>query len=987
MRPLPPACRLSLAALLALPLFVSAAEPASAPASNAAASPWTIDDIVNTEQITDITVSPTNPNDVVWSKSAADDDKNEYVTHLFRGGTGSKPTIQLTRGKDDCTHPRFSPDGKRLAFLSARPSPDDEGSGDDSDEPKTQIWLLEQGEPRRLTKLERDVQDFAWRDDNRILFIAAEAPSQRERGLKSAEDDSVVIEDEENEPPVRLFELQVESGTITRLTDNTDRITTLFVSPDGWFVVTIHNKSLRFEYDNQVRPETYLTDLRTGEQQRIFADRRFNITDVVWSFDSDSLYVTSAFTSNPKYLNTSVTELWRLDLGEKDVPEGERPGKDVIMGIRSRTRSIAGSKESQVLLDWPRGIASEAGWPSGGGTIAATDNGVLAVLADGARFRLARFTLNDGTWSREWVSVLVDNAAQFAAIHTASCLVKTASSADVRASVPFLYFLHSTGQSPPRLFSFGPANKPRQPFLIEASNPSFADKLKARTEIIRWKGARGDEIEGILHYPHDYRAGEKRPLVLMTHGGPFAADVDTWSDRAYLPVQLHAQRGAFVLRVNYHGSSQYGAEFADSIAGGPQYYDLPTEDIEKGVAHLVAQGLVDPARVAAMGWSNGAILTLALIIRQPDAYRVASSGAGGFEWTADTSITSFGQSFNDFYFGAMPSENPELYRKVAPFYQADRIRTPLIIFHGDADAAVPVHHGWMQFRTLQQRTKTPVKFLVFPGEDHGFAKLSHLRRKLREELAWFDQYLYGTAKPEEPWLKDGSPLAGALAARQAARVGTLFGVEVKRDARTNRRAAAKIERILVPETVVVNGLRVARFEVTRAQFAEFESGYAVPKVRENFPATEITAEQARGYVAWLTEVTGETWRLPTDAEAESLREIEAGDDAVENTLDRWAGYAPNPEDAAHLRARAETVLGADGLLCEVGSFSGRGDDPIFDLDGNAAEWVVGENDVLVLAGRSADQPAESATPTSQAAPAYRGFRVIRDATAAAASPP
>ena len=890
------------------------------------AEKWTVADLLAYEHLTDLVISPADPRVVVWVKAAPDSEKNEMVSHLFRSGPGpGTEVIQLTRGRDSCSHPRFSPDGRCLAFLSARPVPKTkgkDGGGDGDDEPKTQIWLLEGGEPYALTELDSDVKDFAWRDTNHLVFIAPESPAERERELKEKKDTSAVVEDEANEPPVRLFEIELKSKKIIHLSTNTDWITSLFVSPDGLQAVTFHNQSLRFEYDNAIRPQTFLTDLRTGARQRIFSDRRFNLETIEWTPDSRGFYAANAFTTNPKYLNATITELWQFDL--------------------------ASMKETQVPLDWERGLCPEASWYAGGGYLTPTPDGCIALLADGARGKAARFSQNGDAWQRTWLDGdLATNVFGF----------KLAPP----GATNHLYFIHTTGDTPPQLFRAQlDGARIVAPAVVTSLNDDWKDKPKARVEIVRWPGARGELIEGVLHYPLDYKPGERRPLVLMIHGGPFGADMDAWSDRWAYPIQLHCQRGAFVLRVNYHGSSNYGLDFASSIAGGANYYQLPVADLEAGVDALIERGLVDKEKIGTLGWSNGAILTLALITHNPARYKAAASGAGGFEWVADTSVTSFGQSFNDYYFGAMPWENPAAYLTNAPYYQADRIRTPLIIFHGEADTSVPIHHGWMQFRALQQRTKTPVRFVTFPGEEHSLKKLSHLKRKVEEELAWFDRHLYHTAQDPEPWLKEGSPIAALLARTKARRDHGRFGEITK----------AK----LVPEMIEFKGLKVGRFEVTRAQFAEFDPGYPVPVGRENFPASAITFAQAGKYCAWLNQLTGEKWRLPNPDEAEKLY---ATGEADENTLDHWAGYEPNPEDAIQLRARSAT-LGDGALLREVGSFAGTGEDPVFDLGGNAAEWTTDIDSKPVTSGGSADQPKEPHTRHSATSADYQGFRVVRE---------
>lgn len=891
----------------------------------AAGDEWSTDDLLATEKITHFVVSPADPRIVVWEKSAPDKGKDEYVSHLFRSGPGSGPeAVQLTRGKDSCTQPRFSPDGSKIAFLSARPLPKSKNKpdGGDGNDPKNQIWLLEYGEPYPLTELERAVKDFGWRDPNHIVFIAQESPSERERKLKEKKDTSKVIEDEANEPPVRLFEIEVKSKKITRVSTNTDWITNLFVSPDGNYAVTFHNQSLRFEYDNAIRPQYFLTDLRNGERKPIFTDHRFYLLDVKWSPDSRGFYAANAFTTHPKYLWATVTELWRFD--------------------------VEGDKETLVSLDWPNGLASEAMFYVTGDYLSATPDGFIAVLAAGTQVKTARFTRDGAKWTRNWLEGAF-------ATNLFTCKVTPVKGTN------HLHFVRTTASTPPQLFAAKlEGAKVVDATAITALNDDWEDKPKARVEIVRWKGARDENVEGLLHYPHDYKPDRRHPVVVMIHGGPFFADLDAWADRWAYPIQLHCQRGALVLRVNYHGSSNYGLDFAESIVGGEKYYQLPVEDIETGVDALIERGLVDADKVGTLGWSNGAILTLALLTHNPTRYRAASSGAGGFEWVADVSVTSIGQSFCDYYFGAMPWEKPAVYMANAPYYQADRVRTPLIIFHGDADTIVPIHHGWMQFRAMQQRTKAPVRFVTFPGEEHGLRKLSHIKRKVDEELAWFDRYLYETAKSPEPWLKEGSPLAALVARMRARSDKDRLGVMVKGR--------------LVPEVVEFEGITVGRCEVTRAQFVQFDTGYVVPMGRENYPASGITFEQARNYCDWLSQLTGETWRLPNADETGRLYEAH---DTEENTLDHWAGYAPNPEDAAKLRASIVSA-GAGALLKPVGTFAGVGKEPVFDLGGNVAEWTIGKDGKPVPSGGSANQPKETRDGRPHADADYTGFRVVKE---------
>jgi poly(3-hydroxybutyrate) depolymerase len=524
-----------------------------------------------------------------------------------------------------------------------------------------------------------------------------------------------------------------------------------------------------------------------------------------------------------------------------------------------------------------------------------------------------------------------------------------------------LLYAHSTASSPTQWYHAQLAGSQLVPLKsIAACNEHLERRRKARTQVVRWKGALGEEVEGLLSYPHTYRPGTKAPLVVQIHGGPASANHDAWEERWAYATNLLCQRGAFVLKLNYHGSSHYGLKWLESISDG-RYCEPELEDIEKGVDHFIAQGLVDPARLGLQGWSNGAILTNALITRT-NRYKAAVAGAGTVEYVSDWASCEFGEAFDRYYLGRSPLENVKLYLDKSPFYRIANVRTPTLILFGTEDRVVHPQQGWAHYRALQQLGKAPVRFVLFPGERHGLRKLSHQRRKLEEELAWFDRYLFGQEKLRNEVVKADSLLAWALKRRAAKK--------------TDGRYGSAIKGVLVPEVVKRGRLLVGRFEITRAQYREFDKTYPVEPGKENHPANGITFAKASAYCAWLSKHTGKRYRLPTEAEANDLyNKPEAG----ENTLDRWAGYSVNPDDARKLREKLKDLGGTTTapLLEEVGRGRGTGkEDLVYDLGGNVAEWVVGKDGSGKLRGGSADMPIDGRGSDLEAAPEYRGFRVV-----------
>jgi len=182
--------------------------------------------------------------------------------------------------------------------------------------------------------------------------------------------------------------------------------------------------------------------------------------------------------------------------------------------------------------------------------------------------------------------------------------------------------------------------------------------------------------------------------------------------------------------------------------------------------------------------------------------------------------------------------------------------------------------------------------------------------------------------------------------------------------------------VLIPETVSIkeDSIAIGRFEVTNAQFAAYKNGHDYPAVRANYPATGITAEQARGYAEWLSELTGDTYRLPNTDEAESLHKQARKVAADENTLNYWAGYEITIDEVPELRQKMQNLR--HSLLKEAGSYKGTkiGKALVYDLGGNAAEY---HSDGSIY-GYSAVSYVDERGEADQAPASYTGFRVIQE---------
>ncbi len=894
--------------------------PLSTSAQPADEGPWTIDHVLTQRSLADVDIGPDGER-VLWVKDTPDPeaDKSQSDVYLtYRDdphGGDATATIRLTRTGNN-GDPRWSPDGHHIAFLSSRETEDEESSG-------PQLWRLDPrgGAPEALTSVEHGVQDARWLDKERLLFTTRETSTRYEEHLEATEDDARVVEDTTLFRPVRLFVVDVSTGKVTRVTENENQITEFAPSPDGKYVVYSLDDS-PIDADARNQPHQFLLNLETGETTELFDEQYFDPSNYQWTADGSGFYATDSYSSDPEHEGAGITKLYHYDLDARSYQE--------------------------VPLRWgDKGI--------GYGGYAVVDGGVHVQLADGPTFQPRFYRRTSDGWVPEAVEdERLAHATAFVAGPDGETIV----------------FSHSTADTPPA-YRVGTYREGavQDDETLTTLNDNLDTLPIPRAEVVRWTGANGETVNGILHYPLNYDPDRAYPLMTVIHGGPSGVDLDAWSLGWTVYAPLLAQRGAFVFRPNYHGSGHHGLDFVESIKG--KYYELEVPDIVSGIDSLASAGLVDTDSLGVMGWSNGAILTTQLTIEHPELFQVAAPGAGDVNWTSDYGNCAFGVRFDQSYFKGAPWTHTEHYIEKSPLFEMPTVQTPTLIHHGTEDRAVPYEQGWEYYRALQQIGNAPVRFLSYPGEPHGLRELSHQRRKMEEDLKWIDTYLFGTTSMNERvadrLLADDAPLA-LLESADA-------------PARTDGRYGTRVNGTLVPETVTLGDtLTIGRFEVTRAQFRAYDAGVDVPPGTANYPVHGLSPEAAEAYVEWLRDETGRDYRLPTAAELTALKSARSG--PAENTPAYWAGYTPNPDEAGRLRARlAQQPI--DALLMPVGSRPpghgehGRGP-LVYDVDGNVAEWarttggIRAQNaSVLTLA----DPKAETApTPPRR----VTGLRVVLD---------
>ena len=278
--------------------------------------------------------------------------------------------------------------------------------------------------------------------------------------------------------------------------------------------------------------------------------------------------------------------------------------------------------------------------------------------------------------------------------------------------------------------------------------PGLADGELAPMRPITVAGPGGITIPGYLTLPQRSEPGSKLPGVVLPHGGPYARD--HW---AYDPlVQVLASRGYAVLQLNFRGSTGYGEQWRD--AGHQAWGTIMLDDITAGAHWLIDQGIVDPARLAIVGWSYGGYAALTGVEKQPQLYRCAVSIAG---------VSDLAQMARDderFYGGKASAgdamgTDPDSLREQSPLIHAGDIRVPVLLVHGDDDYTVLVDHSKAMDRELA-RHGVPHELVLIPHGGHSLER-PEMRLTLYRKVT---EFLHANLAPSQ-----GAPPGGAAATR------------------------------------------------------------------------------------------------------------------------------------------------------------------------------------------------------------------------------
>jgi len=694
----------------------------------------TLDDFFNSVSFRSAELSP-DGNSVVIVTDRADWDQQIFRTDLWlyqddgKGGS----LIQLTQSGHD-SDPKWSPDGKWIAFLSERKNAagksDEADSDSDSKDEVSQIYLISPhgGEAFPVTKGEEDVHTFSWSADSQTIYYATRQPWSKERKDEYKEEWKDVVQYRTVERGDTIFALNVEQAIARHAAEPT--------------------KAEKKEGEPEKQP-----DLTPGS--RVVATIPLRVEDLVTSPDGTKL----AFISNA--INQRQEKYEDVEIYVLDVPAS-------VARALSPATADSGSNASAEAAAKPRRITKNEAyeihphWANDSRHIffSVEDGDVSGPYRD-LQPHLYWVDSDSGKieqWSKDFIgpvehyAVTADNVLTSARIGTDVQMYDAANPSDKLHRVttwPGTYAnISTTPHSPKVVFVYSSLGKPEEIYLAESADKlnearpitSFNKKL-AEADLpqgkpYQWKADDGTTVEGMLIYPPGKFEAKHLPLFTFIHGGPNDADGNHFEADWYQWAALAATNGWLVFEPNYRGSTGYGDKFFMQIV--PQIVSRPGKDILEGVDALVKDGIADPDHLTIGGYSYGGYMTNWLIT-QTTRFKAAVTGAGAVEhignWGNDDT------SYDDAYFlGGRPWEAAQRYHDEAAIFQIDKVKTPTHMVGGASDIRVAVLEDYLLEHALYS-LGVPNKLLIFPGEGHGLGKNPwHGKIKVREELKWLEKY-------------------------------------------------------------------------------------------------------------------------------------------------------------------------------------------------------------------------------------------------------
>jgi dipeptidyl aminopeptidase/acylaminoacyl peptidase len=672
--------------------FLLLASPLAAENSQEAAKPilrhvLSAQDTLRINQVSSPHLSP-DGQWVVFTMTTRNMQDNDYksTTHVWKVKVDGAEIRQMTRGENNCTSPDWFPDGKTIAFLSTRGKVRIEEE-DEEKESRSQIFVMriDGGEAWQLTEHKENIQSFRISPDGKkIAYTARDPLSEDEKKKQEDKDDAVVVDEKFQMSHLWIFD--IAGNKSARLTEGEFTVSDFRWSPDSKSIAYVSRPNTKV--DLSWNSDIWVVALGKDKPRKLFENPGPD-SSPRWSPDGKTI----AFASHPH----AITTTWYSKLHLIPADGG---GARILL--------------EDFDLDFSGPIWSPDGktifWSAGDRT---TTNLFSVDVQSGKVNRLTPPRGRNSSWE------LAKNGTQWVWIHTSATWPAEIYAADIDL---------------------------KDLALLTDANPWLREEgfKMGKVETVKWKNNDGQEIEGVLTYPVDYKPGKKYPLILNPHGGPSGVRIESFSTSN----QFFAGNGFFVFQPNFRGSVNYGQEFVNANRGNWGIVDY--DDCMTGVDYCIEKGWADPERLICYGWSYGGYMSF-WIVTQTDRFKAVSPGAGLPNLYSMYSTTDI-PNYLAWFFGT-PWDNEETFERLSAIRHVKKVKSPVLILHGEEDARVPIGQSVEFYQALRDLGKD-VTFVKYPREGHGLSEPRHQLDRLRRYLYFFAKHVDLTPISEIEWQEE-----------------------------------------------------------------------------------------------------------------------------------------------------------------------------------------------------------------------------------------
>jgi acylaminoacyl-peptidase len=689
----------------------------------------TLDEFFNSVGITAVELSP-DGNAIVIATERADWEQQIFRSDLwlYRDDGKNAAPVQLTQSGHD-SEPKWSPDGRWIAFLSERKTSSEKSGDSDSDskdDATSQVYLISPngGEAFPITQGVEDVHAFVWSADSQNIFFATRQPwskSQKDDYNKEWKD---VVQYRTAERGDTIFALDVaaalsrhaaapakaETDSDKEKEDKEDltlgahgiattplRVDSLITSPDGRKLAFVSN-AVNQRQEKYEDVEIYTVDLTSVAR----APSPANAGSATKSLQQPRRIThNEAAETRARWAHDSRHIFFSVEVG--DVSGPYRDLQPHLYWVDT---------ESSKVEQWSKDFIGPVEHYD------VTSDTILASARIGTEVQM--YSVGKSSES----------------LHRLSAWPGTYGNISVASHSPKIAFIYSSLGKPDEVYLADSADKLDQARVITNFNKLLSERDLPQGKPYQWKADDGTNVEGMLIYPPGKFEQKHLPMLTFIHGGPADADGNHFEADWYQWAALAATNGWLVFEPNYRGSTGYGDKFLQQIV--PVIVSRPGKDILEGVDALVKDGIADADHLTIGGYSYGGYMTNWLIT-QTTRFKAAVTGAGAVEhignWGNDDT------TYDDAYFlGGRPWEAAQRYHDEAAIFQIDKVKTPTHMVGGADDIRVAVLEDYLLEHALYS-LGIPNKLLIFPGEGHGLGKNPwHGKIKVREELKWLQKY-------------------------------------------------------------------------------------------------------------------------------------------------------------------------------------------------------------------------------------------------------